>query len=42
MPSVAVIMSAFSDIMCAVALMNLFHIELTFGTFAALLMLIGY
>ncbi len=41
-PSVAVIMSAFSDIMCAVALMNLFHIELTFGTFAALLMLIGY
>jgi preprotein translocase subunit SecF len=41
-PCVAVIMSAFSDIMCAVALMNLFHIELTFGTFAALLMLIGY
>jgi preprotein translocase subunit SecF len=28
--------------MIAVALMNLFHIELSFGTFAALLMLIGY
>ena len=41
-PCVAVITSAFSDIMIAVALMNLFHIELTFGTFAALLMLIGY
>jgi preprotein translocase subunit SecF len=41
-PSVAVILSAFSDIMCAVALMNVFQIELTFGTFAALLMLIGY
>jgi preprotein translocase subunit SecF len=41
-PCVAVIMSAFSDIMIAVALMNLFNIDLTFGTFAALLMLIGY
>jgi preprotein translocase subunit SecF len=41
-PCIAVITSAFSDIMIAVALMNLFHIELTFGTFAALLMLIGY
>ena len=41
-PCVAVITSAFSDIMIAVALMNLFHIELSFGTFAALLMLIGY
>jgi len=41
-PCVAVITSAFSDIMCAVALMNVFHIELSFGTFAALLMLIGY
>lgn len=41
-PSIAVITSAFSDIMVAVALMNVFHIELTFGTFAALLMLIGY
>lgn len=41
-PSIAVIMSAFSDIMIAMALMNIFGIELTFGTFAALLMLIGY
>lgn len=41
-PCIAVITSAFSDIMVAVALMNVFHIELTFGTFAALLMLIGY
>ncbi len=41
-PCIAVITSAFSDIMIAMALMNLFHVELTFGTFAALLMLIGY
>jgi preprotein translocase subunit SecF len=41
-PSVAVITSAFSDIICAAALMNVFGIELTFGTFAALIMLIGY
>ncbi|MCD1294678.1 protein translocase subunit SecF [Methanocella sp. CWC-04] len=41
-PSVAVVLSAFSDIMIAAALMNIFGIELTFGTFAALLMLIGY
>ena len=41
-PCIAVITSAFSDIMIAMALMNVFHIELTFGTFAALLMLIGY
>ncbi|AFC99033.1 Preprotein translocase subunit SecF [Methanocella conradii HZ254] len=41
-PCIAVITSAFSDIMITVALMNVFHIELTFGTFAALLMLIGY
>ncbi|WP_424358639.1 protein translocase subunit SecF [Methanocella sp. MCL-LM] len=41
-PSVAIIAAAFSDIMFAVAMMNLFHVELTFGTFAALLMLIGY
>lgn len=41
-PSIAIILSAFSDIMCSAALMNIFHIELTFGTFAALLMLIGY
>ena len=41
-PSVAVVASAFSDIVIPVALMNLFGIELTLGTVAALLMLIGY
>jgi len=41
-PSGAVVMSAFSDIMFAMAMMDLFHVELTFGTLAALLMLIGY
>ena len=41
-PSAAVVMSAFSDIMFAMAMMDLFHVELTFGTLAALLMLVGY
>lgn len=41
-PSVAVVLSAFSDIVIPVALMNLFGIELSLGTVAALLMLIGY
>ena len=41
-PSIAVVASAFSDIMIPVALMNLFGIELSLGTVAALLMLIGY
>ncbi len=41
-PSVAVVLSAFSDIMIPVALMNVFGIQLTLGTVAALLMLIGY
>jgi len=41
-PSVAVVASAFSDIVIPVALMNLFGIKLTLGTVAALLMLIGY
>ena len=41
-PSAAVVMSAFSDIVFAMALMDLFGIQLTFGTLAALLMLIGY
>ncbi len=41
-PSVAVIVSAFSDIVVPVALMNLLGIELSLGTVAALLMLIGY
>ena len=41
-PSIAVVASAFSDIMIPLALMRLFGIELTLGTVAALLMLIGY
>ncbi|MGZ0747539.1 protein translocase subunit SecF [Haloparvum sp. AD34] len=41
-PSVAVVLSAFSDIVVPVAMMNLLGIELTLGTVAALLMLIGY
>ncbi len=41
-PSVAVIASAFSDIMIPLAMMNLLGIDLTLGTVAALLMLIGY
>lgn len=41
-PSVAVVASAFSDVMVPLAMMNLLGIELTLGTVAALLMLIGY
>ncbi|MEM4781846.1 MAG: protein translocase subunit SecF [Halalkalicoccus sp.] len=41
-PSIAVVLSAFSDIAIPVALMNLFGIQLSLGTVAALLMLIGY
>jgi preprotein translocase subunit SecF len=41
-PSIAVVVSAFSDIVIPVALMNLLGIELTLGTVAALLMIIGY
>jgi preprotein translocase subunit SecF len=41
-PSIAVILSAFSDIMIPVAMMNLLGIKLSLGTVAALLMLIGY
>ncbi len=41
-PSVAVVVSAFSDIVVPVAVMNLLGIELSLGTVAALLMLIGY
>ncbi|MUV58261.1 preprotein translocase subunit SecF [Halogeometricum rufum] len=41
-PSVAVVISAFSDIIIPVALMNVLGIELSLGTVAALLMLIGY
>ncbi|WP_423744177.1 protein translocase subunit SecF (plasmid) [Haladaptatus sp. SPP-AMP-3] len=41
-PSIAVVLSAFSDIVIPVALMNLLGIPLSLGTVAALLMLIGY
>lgn len=41
-PSVAVVLSAFTDIAVPAALMNLLGIELSLGTVAALLMLIGY
>ncbi|WP_136689264.1 protein translocase subunit SecF [Halorhabdus amylolytica] len=41
-PSIAVVASAFSDIMIPVALMNVFGIKLSLGAVAALLMLIGY
>jgi len=41
-PSIAVVVSAFSDIVVPVALMNVFDIKLSLGTVAALLMLIGY
>lgn len=41
-PSVAVVASAFSDIVIPIALMDLLGIELTLGTVAALLMIIGY
>ncbi|MCF2166229.1 protein translocase subunit SecF [Halobacterium salinarum] len=41
-PSIAVVVSAFSDIVVPVALMNVFGIKLSLGTVAALLMLIGY
>ena len=41
-PSIAVVASAFSDVVLPLALMNLFGIQLTLGTVAALLMLIGY
>jgi len=41
-PSIAIVISAFSDIMIPVAVMNLIGIELSLGTVAALLMLIGY
>lgn len=41
-PSIAVVLSAFSDIIIPLALMNAFGIELTLGAVAALLMIIGY
>jgi len=41
-PSIAIVISAFSDIMIPIAVMNLVGIPLSLGTVAALLMLIGY
>ena len=41
-PSFAVVLSAFSDIVIATACMNIVGMELSLGTIAALLMLIGY
>ncbi|MBP1922957.1 preprotein translocase subunit SecF [Halorubrum alkaliphilum] len=41
-PSVAVVASAFSDIVIPIAAMNLLGIQMTLGTVAALLMIIGY
>ena len=41
-PSIAVIASAFSDLVIPLALMNVLGIDLTLGTIAALLMIIGY
>ena len=41
-PPLAVIFAAFSDIVIAVACMNVIGMELSLGTVAALLMLIGY
>jgi preprotein translocase subunit SecF len=41
-PSLAVVLSALSDIIIAAAFMNILGIELSLGTVAALLMLIGY
>lgn len=41
-PSIAIVISAFSDIAIPLAMMNLLDIPLSLGTIAALLMLIGY
>jgi preprotein translocase subunit SecF len=41
-PSIAIVISAFSDLVIPLALMNLLGINLSLGTVAALLMLIGY
>jgi len=41
-PSLAIVLAAFCDIVIAVAFMNVAGIELSLGTVAALLMLIGY
>ena len=41
-PSLAIIVSAFSDIMIPLAVLSLLRVKLSLGTVAALLMLIGY
>ncbi|MGA2121616.1 MAG: protein translocase subunit SecF [Methanoregula sp.] len=41
-PSIAVVLSAFADMVMTAAVMNIIGITLTLGTTAALLMLIGY
>jgi len=41
-PSVAVVASAFSDLIIPIAVMNLLNIQMTLGIVAALLMIIGY
>jgi len=41
-PAITVIFAGFADIIFATAMMNIFGLTLTFGTLAALLMLIGY
>jgi len=41
-PSIAIVISAFSDIVIPLAIMGLLGIKLSLGTVAALLMLIGY
>lgn len=41
-PSIAVVISAFADIVFAAAMMDVFTVALSLGTVAALLMLIGY
>ena len=41
-PSIAIVASAFSDMVIPLAAMNILGIDLTVGTIAALLMLIGY
>jgi preprotein translocase subunit SecF len=41
-PSIAVVLSAFADMVMTAAVMNIIGITLTLGTVAALLMLIGY
>ena len=41
-PSIAVVLSAFADMVMTAAFMNILGLQLTLGTTAALLMLIGY